>query len=69
MLVTVIGIERNPIGRNPNGVECDVCKRHVNFERAEYRQTVDALRREGWTIGERMDDPAFCPEHGGTYGC
>jgi len=64
--VTVAGIERTALGRNPNGVECDVCKRHVNFERREYRETVDQLRAEGWTIGKTLDDPAFCPEHAPT---
>lgn len=52
----IVGIERPPIGRRPNGIRCDNCGKQVNFPREESEQALEQLAEEGWQV------PDLCPE-------
>ena len=66
MLVTVAGLERTALHRDPNGVECDTCGRRLIWDRKDYAAEVASLREAGWTIPNRYDQVALCPAHAAT---
>lgn len=59
--VTVTGIEMFLTKFDkPNGIECDVCGKRINWPREEREFELQQREQEGWLWNERV---AVCPDH------